>query len=115
MTSRRAPHTPIYACAAAIAVGFVLSACGGTSSDDNTTSETPSTTEAPVTSEGPATHTETTVIETPVSPGPATPSAEMPAPTGDGGGDMTIQIPSPGIPSPPPIPAPPAIPAIPGP
>ncbi|CDO27246.1 hypothetical protein BN979_00017 [Mycolicibacterium vulneris] len=83
----------------------MLTACGGTASnEDTTTSETPSTTEAPVTSEGPATHTETTVIETPVSPGPAAPPAESPGPPNGGGGDMTVQIPSPGIPSPPPMP-----------
>lgn len=93
----------------------MLAACGGTTSDeDTTTSETPSTTEAPVTSEGPATHTETTVIETTVSPGPGSPPAEMPGSPNEGDGDMTVQIPSPGIPSPPPIPAPPAIPAPPG-
>ncbi|OFB36316.1 hypothetical protein BA059_25270 [Mycolicibacterium sp. (ex Dasyatis americana)] len=91
----------------------MLTACGGTASDtDTTTSETSTTTEAPVTSEGPATHTETTVIETPVSPGPGSPPAEMPGPT-EGDGDVTVQIPSPGIPSPPPVPAPPAIPAPP--
>ncbi|WP_273732372.1 hypothetical protein [Mycolicibacterium septicum] len=61
----------------------MLTACGGTSTDGNTTSETSSTTtESPVTSEG--------------SPG-------------EGGGSVTIEIPSPGIP------APPAIPQRPGP
>ncbi|CQD11712.1 hypothetical protein BN970_02377 [Mycolicibacterium conceptionense] len=81
MTPCRASHTPLYAFAAAVAVGSILTACGGTASeDDTTTSESPTTTEAPVTSEGPATETETTVIETPVSPGPASPPAEMPGP-----------------------------------
>jgi hypothetical protein len=37
----------------------------------------------------------------------------MPGPPTEGDGDVTVQIPSPGIPSPPPVPAPPAIPAPP--
>ncbi|QRY43432.1 hypothetical protein JVX93_23180 [Mycolicibacterium boenickei] len=103
----RASRAPFCTFAAAIAVGSMLTACGGTSTDGNTiTSETSSTTEAPVTSEGPVTRTETTVIETPVSPAPTSP-AEMPTSPGEGSGDVTIEIPSPGIPAPPAIPQPP--------
>lgn len=109
MSLCRASHVPLYTVAAAIAVGSMLTACGGTAGDGNNTSKTPTTTEAPVTSEGPVTHTETTVIETPVSPAPTSP-AQMPTSPGEGGGDVTIEIPSPGIPAPPAIPQPPGIP-----
>lgn len=109
MSLCRTSHSPLYAFATAVAVGSMLTACGGNGSDGDTT-----TTEIPSTSETSVTHTETTIIETPVSPAPTSPPAEMPGtPPGDDNGDATIEIPSPGIPSPPPIPAPPAIPSPP--
>ncbi|MFN6555120.1 hypothetical protein ACP6C7_31080 [Mycolicibacterium septicum] len=65
----RASHAPLWTFAAAIAVGSLLTACGGTSTDGDTTSETSSTTELP-TSPGEGSGSVTIEIPSPGIPAP---------------------------------------------